>query len=121
MSLDVSLIDGTRTEHCYHCDQDYEEDICVFDYNITHNLSQMAEKAGVYKALWRPEELNIKEAGGLIHILESGLADLKNRPAYFKNFNPPNGWGHYDGLVDFVEKYLKACKENKTAKIWVSR
>jgi precorrin-6x reductase len=31
-----------------------------FEANITHNLNRMAEAAGVYKVLWRPEENEIK-------------------------------------------------------------
>ena len=30
----------------------------VFTANITHNLTKMADSVGVYKALWRPEEIN---------------------------------------------------------------
>lgn len=29
----------------------------VFEYNITHNLGDMADAAGIYFALWRPHEL----------------------------------------------------------------
>lgn len=28
--------------------------------NITHNLGKMAEAAGIYHALWRPDEIGIK-------------------------------------------------------------
>lgn len=28
---------------------------CIFSANITHNLNAMAEAAGIYKHLWRPE------------------------------------------------------------------
>ncbi len=34
----------------------YESDV-VFEYNITHNLGVMADAAGIYEALWRPEEI----------------------------------------------------------------
>lgn len=32
-------------------------EISVFDRNITHNLGNMADKSGIYYALWRPEEI----------------------------------------------------------------
>ena len=93
----------------------------VFDYNITHNLGKMAEEAGIYQAMWRPEEIGITKAGQLIPLLETGLTMLNADPDRFKQFNPENGWGSYDGLVRFAEKYLEACKENPDATVRVSR
>jgi hypothetical protein len=94
---------------------------CVFDANITHNLGKMATEAGIYAALWRPEEVGITTASQLIPLLEAGLETLRANPVEFEEFNPENGWGDYNGLVDFVETYLQACKENPDATIRVSR
>lgn len=93
----------------------------VFSANITHNLNKMASEAGVYQALWRPEELGIVYAGDLIILLEQGLSTLQADPPRFQAFNPSNGWGSYGTLVDFVQRYLDACKEYPTAKVrvWV--
>jgi len=52
----------------------------VFDYNITHNLTDMAEAAGIYRALWRPEEIDINTASQLIPILADGLNKLLSSP-----------------------------------------
>lgn len=93
----------------------------VYHHNITHNLNKMAEVAGIYKELWRPEELGIEKAAQLIAPLELGLATLKDDPAYFKLFNPLNGWGNYEGLVSFVEEYLEACKNHPDADVEASR
>ena len=107
MSLDITLTAVRPTS--------------VFDYNVTHNLNKMADAAGIYKHLWRPEELGIKKAEELIKPLEEGLSLLLSDPERFKKFNPPNGWGDYDGLVKFVSEYLNACRENPDATIEVSR
>lgn len=93
----------------------------VYDANITHNLGAMADKAGLYYALWRPDERGWTHAKQLISPLEAGLEALKANPAAFKKFNPDNGWGNYDGLVEFVEEYLEACREWPDAEIEVSR
>lgn len=93
----------------------------VYWRNITHNLNTMAKEVGIYEALWRPEEINISKAGELIVPLTNGLEMLKGNPDFFKQFNPPNGWGSYEGLVDFVETYLEACKANPDADVEVSR
>lgn len=93
----------------------------VFEYNITHNLGTMASKADLYTALWRPDEQGWKKAKDITGMLERGLRRLKKDPDGFKKFNPDNGWGSYDNLVDCVEQYLKACKEYPEALIEVSR
>lgn len=95
----------------------------IHSQNITHNLGPMARAAGIYQALWRPEELKnwTGKAGQLIPLLEKGLAKLKKAPAKYKKLNAPNGWGSYTNFVPFVERYLTACRENPDADVKVSR
>ena len=107
MSLDVTLSAIRMTD--------------VFTKNITHNLNSMAEEVGIYKHLWRPEEINITRAFQLIEPLTQGLNLLKEDPERFKAFNPENGWGSYENLVSFVEQYLAACIKNPDANISVCR
>ena len=98
-----------------------EENEEVYWANITHNLNNMAREAGIYEALWRPEEIGKTKASEIVELLEKGLTDLKARPEHFETFNSPNGWGMYEHFVPFVEKYLEACKEYPDAIIGVSR
>jgi hypothetical protein len=100
--------------------QEYESNE-VFDANITHNLGQMANKAGLYYALWRPEERQYYKAKDLITPLTRGLKKLKANPDTFKAINPDNGWGSYDDLVQFTGDYLETCKQYPEAEIGVSR
>ena len=93
----------------------------VYDANITHNLNTMAEEAGIYKHLWRPEEIGISKASELIEPLSAGLNEMRTDPERFKALNPENGWGDYDGLCDFVERYLIACNNHPDADIRISR
>lgn len=93
----------------------------VFEYNITHNLNTMAQKAGIYTHLWRPDEIKITVAKELIEPLTLGLDILLADPDEFKKYNPENGWGTYELLVDFVQSYLKACIEYPEATIQISR
>ena len=120
MSLDVSLV---RTKWVSYDEgkTHTKEDEYVYAANITHNLGKMAGEAGIYEALWRPEEINKEKAGDIIELLEVGLADLKARPEHFEQFNSPNGWGMYEHFVPFVEKYLNACKEYPKYLIEISR
>lgn len=98
-----------------------KEDEYVYDSNITHNLGKMAGEAGIYKTIWRPEEIEKYKAEDIIAMLEAGLADLKARPEHFEQFNSSNGWGMYEHFVPFVEEYLNACKEYPKSLIYVSR
>ena len=93
----------------------------VYERNITHNLGKMASEAGIYQHLWRPEELNITRARELAAPLEAGLALLKAHPARFKALNPSNGWGSYEGLVEFVTEYINACCAYPDAEVRTDR
>lgn len=93
----------------------------AYSANITHNLNKMAEQAGIYEPLWRPEEIGITKAAQLVQPLTEGLGRLKSGRVKFEQFNPSNGWGNYDGLVRFVENYLAACVANPDADVRVSR
>lgn len=120
MSLDVYL---NRKMYLSHDEgktyiEKYEQ---VYEANITHNLGNMASEAGIYKALWRPEEIGKTKTIEIVELLEKGLSSLKERPEYFEKFNSPNGWGMYEHFVRFVDKYIKACKEYPDAIIEVSR
>jgi hypothetical protein len=93
----------------------------VYSANITHNLGEMAQAAGIYRILWRPDEIGITKAAELIEPLTEGLARLKADPDHFEQFNAPNGWGLYKHFVPFVEGYLEACKEHPEADVSVCR
>lgn len=108
MSLDVYL-------HCPHCGN------CAHSSNITHNLGKMAEAAGIYKHLWRPEEIGITKAKELIEPLKEGLDKLKSNREYYEQFNAPNGWGLYEHFVPWVETYLEDCIKYPECEVMASR
>lgn len=93
----------------------------VYWRNITHNLGRMADAAGLYAPMWRPDEHGWTHARDLIEPLRDGLAALQADPDRFKAFNPENGWGDYDGLLDFATSYLAACMKWPDAEVRVSR
>ncbi len=115
MSLDVSLYEVT-----YNAESE-ERRTEVFSANVTHNLNKMAGEAGIYKHLWRPEELGLIKAWELVEPLEAGLKLMKDDPGRFKAFEPENGWGKYVNFVPWIEEYLQACRDNPNAFIAVSR
>jgi hypothetical protein len=106
MSLDIYLSDAAGER--------------VHSQNITHNLNTMAEHAGLYKPLWDPEGVGITHARQLIGPLRRGLADMILRPDDFRQFDPPNKWGSYDGFVPWLLELLLACEQhpNATVEVW---
>jgi hypothetical protein len=114
VSLDVRLIDSV----CAHCRRGGGT---VFDANVTHNLHEMADAAGIYEACWNPEEIGITKAGQLVDPLRKGLAWLKANDAEARKYDSPNGWGLYRNFVPWVERYLAACEKYPEATIGVSR
>ena len=107
MSLDVYLEDEAGNEFYWA--------------NITHNLRKMAEAAGIYACLWRPEENGIVKAQQIIEPLAEGLSKISADEAKFEAFNAPNGWGKLKDFLPWCEKYLQACRENPDAFVRVSR
>ena len=118
MSLDFTIIEAIKCPHCHYNIGTGNE---VFSENITHNLAKMADKAGIYEALWHPEELDITKAEQLIEILDEGLEKLKGDPKYYQQFNSENGWGLYGNFVSFVSRVLRACKEYPKGKVETSK
>ena len=106
MSLDVYLtIDGTE----------------VFWANITHNLGKMASEAGIYDALWRPDENGIEKASGVAEVLKERLPDMVARPSHYKQFDSTNGWGMYRDFLPWLAEYLEACEKYPDADVGVWR
>lgn len=125
MSLDFYLEDLPREVDCTCdcCDNVHKriETPIIFKINITHNCGTMADEAGIYKAMWRPEEIGITKAKEMIPILEEGLLVLHAEPLHFKGFNPENGFGSYEGLLKVSLNILEACKEFPESNVRASR
>lgn len=103
----------------------YEDDT-YFHVNITHNLTDMADKCRVdpycqcvtihgekptlYDLLWNPNETigivipDMEYVEGLVSCYKKLLEDAD----YFKKFNPDNGWGTYEQLVKRTKEYINA-------------
>jgi hypothetical protein len=92
----------------------------VFWQNITHNLGKMAGECGLYEPMWRPDAHGWTRARDLIEPLKNGLAELQSNPEHYKQFDPPNGWGDYQLLLEVAALYLAACMKwpDATVRVW---
>lgn len=101
--------------------------------NITHNLAKMAreckiecdpkhEGLSLYDLLWRDEypwEFCHLE---YTQCLMACLVCLTDEPERFKQYNPENGWGDYEQLVEFTKSFIHALvDEPEEYKIEYSR
>ena len=113
MSLDVDLL--------------VMQPVSIYSGNITHNLGKMATQVflssgdTLYDVLWRPDEHGFVYAKDISALLHEGMVKLISSPLEYKRYNPENGWGSYDGLVEFVKQYYHACLTNPEAELSVSR
>ena len=112
MSLDISFKrplpeDCTKCKHCETVKESLGKENLYL--NVTHNHREMAEEAGIYYAMWRPEEIGLERASDVLPYLLEGLDKLQKDPEKYKKFNPKNGWENYEGFVDFVQKYINCC------------
>lgn len=98
-------------------------EIEIESFNITHNLGSMARACGLYQPLWRPDEYfpEPSVAKDLIEPIRSGLKNLLSDPEHYRTFNPVNGWGKYEDLVDFTCQVLSTIRKYPLCSVSVSR
>jgi hypothetical protein len=115
MSLDVYLqmyVDtGGKEKHR----------VVLYEANITHNLTGMADACGLYKPVWRPEDIVIKTGADLIQHLRDGIKRLESAPAYYSQFDSESGWGTYNQFLPFLRGLLVACVQHPKAEYYACR
>jgi len=115
MGLNISLEFTVKTGSVAAPEAYFE----VFNSGITHNLTEMAEAAGLYLPLWRPNELGAQKAGDLIDPIANGLETMHKNKKELLNYSPENNWGSFDDLLEVASDYLAACRLFPLANIYV--
>lgn len=93
----------------------------VYEANITHNLTTMADALGMYQAIWRPEEIGIERAGQVIPYLEKGISEMAIYREKYMQYEAENGWGTYAVFLPWLQDYLHACRKYPLSSIEISR
>ena len=47
-------------------------------------------------------------ADQLRSVVENALQSLEDHPDYYRKFDPPNGWGSYEGVLKFMREFRTA-------------
>lgn len=85
--------------------------------NITYNLSPMFKRAIDGGGI---NSLHGKRGEEVYTIVEDGIKDMKMYAHYYKELNPKNGWGSYEGALAYLEKILEGCIKYPLAVFYVS-
>ena len=103
------------------------EDNEYFHMNLTHNLVEMASQCRVigtcnygsesavvtlHDLLWHPED-NLKVKTPTLDYLEDVMQCYKHlleNPEVYRQYNPANGWGSYEGLIRNTKKFIVALQ-----------
>ena len=83
--------------------------------NYTSNVARMYNKA-IGKSMRDFEGMVAEDA---LSLLQDCYYEMTSDPEAYKELNPENGWGNYDGAVAYLKKLIDGCKEFPTAVIEV--
>ncbi|MFJ5625436.1 hypothetical protein ACIQD3_22665 [Peribacillus loiseleuriae] len=84
--------------------------------NYTYNVSKMYRVAmGISLS-----ELDGQKATDVIPMIRKGVDEMLANPEKYRAMNPPNGWGSYEGALDYIQKLLHECEKNPDSIIRVS-
>lgn len=111
MSYDISLyiqVDTGGPEPIEYCVDDVG--------NYTSNVSRMWTDALGH----RLADLKGKTAGDCTDDLKRAVADMEARPDHYRAMDPPNGWGCYEGALNYLRRLLVACLAHPKAEIHIS-
>lgn len=84
--------------------------------NYTSNVSHMWGTALGY----RLADLDGRTARDAVDDLLRAVASMEDQPGTFLAMNPANGWGDYEGALDYLRRLRDACRAYPNATIRIS-
>lgn len=84
--------------------------------NYTSNCGPMWAKALGGRRLRDFNKAPCSEAAGP---LAEAVKRMEADPDTYREMNPPNGWGDYEGALDFLRRLADACAENPKCRIGI--
>ena len=99
MSYDISLVK-------FHKNGGIRREIEIGNY--TCNVYNMY-KASMDISLNSLDGMTALEA---IPTLEKGVENMAYNPDKYKAMNPDNGWGDYEGALEYITKLLNECRKH---------
>ena len=115
MSYDVHL-----SVNCSCGGRTNPEERDVFSSNYTSNCSRMWDAAGCSLRDWAYDKAAGRRASTLIEPLRTAIRTMEEDPQRFREMEPDNRWGSYDGALKWLRSILSACEEYPEASVYVS-
>jgi hypothetical protein len=53
--------------------------------------------------------------------LEAGILRMETEPDEYRALNPSNGWGDFEGQLEFLQRLAVMCRKFPLAKVRISR
>lgn len=112
MSWDFSMEIDAGGEHPFDLDD--------FEANYTYNVSPMFYEA--FKGMLDDGISGLHEKTGkdARHMLEIAIARMQDDPEKYKQWNPDNGWGSYEGALNLLCTLRGWCISAPLARFRVS-
>lgn len=114
MSWDVYLTIDTGRIRTDHEGQTQTDPVPIWEGNLTYNLSPMIRALDIHL-----DHLNGQPATIAEPLLAEAVAHLLARPDVYRKFESTNGWGNMEWCADFLQDFLKACREHPKTTILV--
>ena len=109
MSYDVWLEIDTGGEHPHSLTECYSP---TYNLGPMFRLALSGDEQGEGVPDW-----NGMFASELISKLREAIAAMEDDPAKFKRLNPENGWGNYEGALNFLSEILRQCIQHPKATV----
>ena len=80
-----------------------------------YNASPTFNLSGMFAAAFEggiSATLKGKSAAEAAPLIRAALDKMLADPPAFKALNPPNGWGTYEGAIQFLQEFAQACAEH---------
>ena len=108
---------------------DLSINVQVAHYSLTHNLNTLCshipvgtttkytsatdseqEELSLYSILWRADEHCLYTPNDIREYLITGLTYLETNYNDLLQYNPDNGWGHIDQVIEVTRKLIADCR-----------
>ncbi len=86
------------------------------EFNMTSNVAPMWRHAGANLA-----EFDGKTAGAMGPLLDAAIVRMMVNPDTYRAMDPPNGWGDYEGCLEFLRELRDEFNRHPNATVRVCR
>lgn len=91
-----------------------QDDMEVWESNITSNILPQAKEAGVAEVIFNPQGRPLD----FVEPLSKGISIIESDPSRFQALVPENKWGKTSDFLRFLKDFLEACKSFPNAEVF---